>query len=149
MKLPHSLRLVIFLLRLVLGLNFFYLGFTNLFSHPLEQTFGQRSLTDLYAWIAASTNAGYLGTLFAWMFLIIGVCLLIGLLTRLMSTIGFILILASYFPGITSSALTASQFVSDGVIVAICLLVLIFSNAGAYLGVDKFIHIGLSPKPKK
>lgn len=140
MKLPHSLRLVVFLLRVALGLDFFYLGWSTLFNPPLSATLGQRSLTDLYAWIGTSVAPGSYQTVVAWAFLVIGACLVLGLFTRFVSIAGIALTLASYLPGMSYAALTWSQFINDEVLVVICLLVLIFSNAGGYLGIDVFFH---------
>lgn len=139
-KLPHSLRLVIFFLRIALGLDFVYLGLSSLFNHQLEQQVSSRSFTDLYAWIGGTMTSGTLGPVFAWAFLIIGVCLIAGLLTRFAAIVGIALALVGYLPTLTSGVLSISQFVNDEVLVVICLLVLIFSNAGAYLGLDMFIR---------
>jgi thiosulfate dehydrogenase [quinone] large subunit len=145
MKLPHSLRVIILLLRLALGLNFFYLGFSALFSPTLGKTVRAHSFGDLYSWLAAPAAAGsqtaWVQPIAQWAFLIIGICLVLGLLTRLASIAGIILALLSYLPTVSFAAFNASQFISDEVIVVICLLIIIFSNAGAYLGCDTFIHI--------
>jgi len=147
-KLPHSLRLVIFLLRIALGADFFYLGFTALFNPALGRELRAESLTSLYAWLASAATAGSLHLLFEWAFLIVGACLVIGLFTRLVSVAGIALVLASFLPGILS-ALTVYQFVSNEVIIVICLLVLIFSGAGNYIGLDRFIHIGSGRKGRE
>jgi uncharacterized membrane protein YphA (DoxX/SURF4 family) len=65
---------------------------------------------------------------------------MLGLLTRLASIAGIILALLSYLPTVSFAAFNVAQFINDEVIVVICLLILIFSNAGAYLGLDTFIH---------
>jgi len=148
MKLPHSLRAIILLLRIALGLNFFYLGFSVLFNPLLGTQIRARSFGDLYAWLAATPAASDWVHPFAqWAFLIIGICLMAGLLTRLASIAGIILALLSYLPTISYSALSVTQFINDEVIVVICLLILVFSDAGTYLGLDNFIHI--HPPKKK
>jgi uncharacterized membrane protein YphA (DoxX/SURF4 family) len=147
-KLPHSLRIIIFFLRLSLGLNFFYLGFSTLFNPPLMQQLRERSLGALYDWLGPGGNAGSLATFFGWAFVVIGICLVIGLFTRFAAIAGILLVLFSYLPTFLGTTLAASQFINDQVIVVLCLLVLIFSNAGGYLGVDTFIHIHLSSKHK-
>lgn len=148
MKLPHSLRAIIFLLRVALGLNFFYLGFSALFNPTLGTEIRARSFGNLYAWLAApGTPGGWVQPFAQWAFLIIGICLMLGLLTRLTSVAGIVLTLFSYLPTVSYSALSVSQFINDEVIVVICLLILIFSSAGTYLGLDNFIHI--HPPKKK
>jgi len=150
MKLPHSLRIIIFFLRLTLGLSFFYLGFSTIFNAPLARELSARSLTDLYAWLGTSATASPLATFFAWSFLVIGACIVLGLLMRPMAVAGIALTFFGYWPAlINSHGLYGSQFVNDEVLVIACLLVLVFSNAGTYLGIDKFIHIHLSSKHNK
>ncbi len=148
-KTPHSLRLVIFFLRLALGLNFFYLGFTSIFNTALEKQLRTRSLANLYDWLNGLAGVSSSHVFFEWAFLIVGACLILGLLTRFISIAGIALVLMSLLPGLSSSALTTSDFVNDGVIVIFCLLVIVFSDAGAYLGLDKFMHIHLSSRHKK
>jgi thiosulfate dehydrogenase [quinone] large subunit len=144
MKLPHSLRVIIFLLRIALGLNFFYLGFSALFNPTLGKTVSARSFGNLYAWLATPAAVvgqnGWIQPIAQWAFLIIGICLIIGLLTRLASIAGIALALLSYLPTLSFAAFNVAQFINDEVIVVICLLIIIFSNAGAYLGLDSFIH---------
>lgn len=144
MKLPHSLRVIILLLRLALGLNFFYLGFSALFNPSLGTDIRARSFGNLYAWLATPMAAGqgnWLQPVAQWTFLVIGVCLLLGLFTRLASVAGIVLILLSYLPTVSFAAFNALEFINDEIIVVICLLILVFANAGAYLGCDTFIHI--------
>ncbi len=144
MKLPHSLRIVIFLLRVALGLNFFYLGFSALFNPVLGKEVRARSFSDLYAWLAAGPalgQSGWVQPTVQWAFLIIGICLVVGLFTRLASIVGIVLALLSYLPTVSFASLNIAQFISDEVIIVICLLIIIFSNTGNYLGCDTFIHI--------
>jgi uncharacterized membrane protein YphA (DoxX/SURF4 family) len=111
-KLPHHLRIVILLLRVAIGLNFFYAIAYDKLQTPVE-----------------------------WAFFIIGAFLVVGLLTRLASIVAIALLVWNYLPTINYTVLNVSHFVNDQVILMICLLVLIFSNAGKYIGLDMFIHI--------
>jgi uncharacterized membrane protein YphA (DoxX/SURF4 family) len=147
-RLPHSLRLVIFLLRLALGLNFFYLGWSALFNQPLGRELGSRSLSDLYAWIGITLGTTPLQTFFAWAFLMIGIFLVAGLATRLAAILGIALTLMSYAPSVTLSPLNLAEFANDAVLVTTAFLVLLFANAGEYLGLDQFIHIHLAGRHK-
>ena len=149
MKLPHSLRVTIFLLRLALGLNFFYLGFGVLFSPAAGRDVRAHSFGDLYSWLATAPTPGdWVHPVAQWVFLVIGICLILGLLTRVASIFGIALVFLSYIPALTYSALNVSQFVSDEIIVIICLLILLVSNAGSYIGLDSFIHIHPPQKEK-
>lgn len=121
MKSSHSLRVIIFLLRLALGLQFIYSVPFNMVHTPQQ-----------------------------WAFLIVGGCLVVGLLTRLGSIVGIVLLLFNYLPTINYSALNIAQYANTDAILVICLLILIVSNAGTYLGLDSFIHIHPPKKdPKK
>ena len=112
-----------------------------LFNPGLGKEIRAHSFGDLYSWLAASNQTAWLQPVAQWAFLIIGICLIIGLLTRIASIAGIVLTLLSYLPTISYSALTLSQFISDEVIVIICLLILFVSGAGSYVGLDNFIHI--------
>jgi uncharacterized membrane protein YphA (DoxX/SURF4 family) len=150
-KLPHTLRFVIFLLRIVIGLTFFYLGFTNLFNPELGLTLQGRSVAGLYLWLANLSSPLWLHQAAPWAFLIIGVCLIAGLFTRLASLFAIVLVLIGYLPSVYSQSYSISsvaQFINDELILAICLLVLIAARAGEYLGLDAFLHFGLKKKEK-
>ena len=90
---------------------------------------------------AGAGNWTWIQPVAQWAFLIIGICLVLGLLTRLASIAGIVLALVSYLPTVSFAAFNVAQFISDEVIVVICLLIIIFANAGAYSGCDNFIHI--------
>jgi len=66
-----------------------------------------------------------------------------------MSVAGIALILVSFVPNVTLTTLNISQLINDEVLVIVCLLVLVFANAGTNLGIDNFIHIHFSSQHKK
>lgn len=145
-KLPHSLRMATFLLRVAIGLNFFYFGFSVLFNPSLSKDVSTQSFTNLYAWLATPVATGWVHPFAQWAFLVIGACLILGLATRIVSIVGIGVTLLSFLPSVSYNALTVQQFINDEVIIVICLLVILASNAGAYLGVDNFIHISFRRK---
>lgn len=138
--------MAVFLLRLALGLNFFYFGFAVLFDPALGKDFRTQSLNNLYSWLAAPAVTGWVHPFAQWAFLVIGACLIIGLATRIASIIGIGVTLLSFLPNVSYNALSIEQFINDEVIVIICLLILLLSDAGAYIGIDNFIHISLRHK---
>jgi uncharacterized membrane protein YphA (DoxX/SURF4 family) len=139
-RIPHSLRITIFFLRLALGLNFFYLGWSTLFGKPLAATLRAHSMSGLYGWLGAPTPiASVPATVFAWIFLGIGVLLAIGLFTRLAAIVGAVLVIASWLPGVSFAAWNPAQFVNDDIVIFFALLILILAHAGTYLGLDKFV----------
>ena len=135
----HSLRLAIFFLRIALGLNFVYLGWTALFAHSLESGVREQSLPSLYGWLGSPNSVAWLPTVAAWAFLVIGICLIFGFLTRLASFVGMVVVLASYLPTINFAAFAVAQLINDELIVFFCLLILVFGKAGHYVGTDKFL----------
>lgn len=133
--------MVIFLLRVVVGLTFFYLGFTSLFNPQLGLVLQGRSVPGLYSWLpglASTVSLAWLHPIAQWAFLVIGACLVLGLFTRLASLAGIVLLLASYLPGINInySVSSVAQFINDELIIIVCLLLLIASKAGRYIGID-------------
>jgi len=147
MKLPHTLRVIILMLRVALGLNFFYLGLGVLFDPSVAREVRVHSFGDLYSWLSMPA-AGWVQPVAQWAFLIIGICLVVGLLTRLSSIVAIVLTLLSFLPNISYAALSLSQFISDEVIVIICLMILFVSGAGKYICLDSFIHFH-GPKKEK
>ena len=131
---PHTLRLIIFFLRVTLGLNFFYIGFTTLFDKALQADIQGRSMSGLYRWLATPSVYSWLHGASEWAFLIIGACLIIGFATRISSLIGLIVVAMSYLPAISFITLNFSQFVNDQLIIFFCLLIIFAANAGTYLG---------------
>lgn len=138
----HSLRLSLLLLRLAIGLSFFYLGWASLFAPSLASSLGTRSLPGLSSWLSGSGSASpspiaaIPSAVFAWALLAVGVLIIIGLFTRLASFIGIVIILANLLPAINFTAFNPVQLVNDEVVILFALFVLIFGKAGHYLGVD-------------
>ncbi len=153
-KIPHSLRMIIFLLRISLGLSFFYLGFTSLFNPQLGLVLQGRSVPGLYNWLgnlSAAASMTWLHPFAEWAFLVIGALLILGFLTRLSSFAAIILLLASYLPGLNLnySLSSIAQFINDELVIIICLLLLIAAKAGQYLGFDAFFHFSLRKKNRE
>src|SRR5581483_5720186 len=117
-KLPHHLRLILLLLRVALGLDFFYLGWSSLFNHSLLPELREQSLGQLYRWMASSNGlaGAWFHPVMAWVFIIIGICLILGLLTTLTSVIAIALIVFGYLPIVTYPNIALTQFINDGVI---------------------------------
>ncbi len=149
-KLPHALRIPILLLRLILGLNLFYIGWSALFNQPLAKELRARSMGDLYAWIGSATGGlPWLHVIAPWALMIIGACILLGFLTRIASGLGIFLLLFTSFPGLASLSINVYQFVNDAALAAVCLLILFTTNAGKYVGIDAFFHVKFTPKNKE
>lgn len=145
-KLPHSLRMVILLLRVAVGLDFFYLGFGTLFNPSVGAELKQQSFADVYSWLSSPANTGWIHTIAPWAFIIIGTCLCIGFATRLASLFGMALILTNYLPTINFAKVNALHVVNNEVIILLSLLVIFFGKAGLYFGMDRFFHFSFRRK---
>ena len=144
---PHSLRFVTFLLRVALGVHLFYLGLGTIIDSSLFAELHKNKGTNaLYYWLSAPENIGSVTLFLKWAFLIIGVALAVGLFTRLMSGLAIAIVALIYAANIHLVTLTIPQVVNEQLIIILCLLVIIFSKAGKYLGLDKFINISLMGK---
>ena len=144
-RIPHSLRLIIALLRIALGLNFFYLAFNYIVNSAFRDGLAQAgAMGNLYAWLNAPEHAGFVNIISKWALLVVGIGLTIGFATRLLSLIALVLIALAYLA--SPHAWNMSQLVNDSLITILCLGILIFSRAGSYLGLDKFFHFSLFRK---
>ncbi|MDE2018952.1 MAG: DoxX family membrane protein [Patescibacteria group bacterium] len=141
-KLPHHLRFLVFLLRVALGLDFFYLGWSTLWNGSLVPELEKQSFGQLYRFMDTSNAAAtaWLHPFSSWAFLLAGICLAVGFLTTLASAAGIALTVIGYLPVVHYANLTLAQFINDGVILILCLLIIIFAKAGQYLGLDAFFH---------
>ncbi len=145
-KISHPLRSAIFLLRLAIGLNFFYFGFAVLFNPALGKGVRAQSFNNLYAWLSAPAAGGWVQPFAQWAFLVIGACLILGLAVRLVSAIGIGITLLSFLPSVSYTALNLMQFINGEVILILCLVVLFLANAGTYLGFDNIVHVSFRKK---
>jgi len=149
MRIPHTLRFVVLLLRVALGLNLFYYGAGKIFA----PSFGGGPVAPFINFSAAA-DASFGGTTLPALFwptiaFIIGICLIIGFLTRIASVVGIILAAVNYAPFGGTIPVTPLQFANNVTLVALCFLVIIFANAGEYFGLDRFIHLSLSKKQRQ
>ncbi|HVO28420.1 MAG TPA: DoxX family membrane protein [Candidatus Paceibacterota bacterium] len=143
----HSLRLSLLFLRIALGLSFCYLGWAALFDRTLGAALRAVSLGGLSAWLAQPAPfAAVPSAAFAWILLVAGACLVIGLFTRIASIVAMALILASVLPGINIASFNPAQLVNEEVVAFFALLVLVFGKAGQYAGLDAFLHFGTRHK---
>lgn len=138
---PHALRLAIFFLRLAVGLNFFYFGWSALFNRNLAMELSSRSLGWLSHWLnSPAPLASIPANVFAWIFLAAGLMIVAGLFTRLASFVAIVVIVASLLSAIDIANFSLTQLVNDEVVTLFALLVIIFGKAGTYFGLDKFLR---------
>lgn len=140
-RIPHFLRLTIVLLRVVLGLHFFALGFGRLFHSSL---FPAPSINSSFAGIsrlliALDGSPLFVGVL-AWTLLVVGAGLIIGLRTRLCSFVAALIAGSAYVRDLAFPTTLLAGILNDQLIVLLSLGVLFFGRAGSYLGFDTLFH---------
>ncbi len=147
--LPHHLRLTIFFLRVSLGWLFLSYGLNELLSpswDPRVALSRGTLLPELYAWLASPEHAGLAATIYEWGYLLVGVALIFGFMTRVASIAGVAISGVAYLGSVDLASQYLLGLVNTQVIFILCLLVLFFSRAGTYLGIDRFWHFSLKHK---
>ena len=141
--LGHSLRLLIFLLRVVVGLNLFYLALGQInpaWAAKLNLRVNPGGFAQL---LGMPSGPAWLTPLTQWAFLIIGIGLVVGLATRLVSVLGTCLLGFIYLSNLNTWGISLAQVINEQSIFILCLFLFVFAHAGSYLGLDKFFHFSL------
>jgi thiosulfate dehydrogenase [quinone] large subunit len=135
------------LLRVWIGAYLFYQGsrkFLRDFPHSdwITRQIGELDKVDLYPWYKSFLrdvvvpNRELFGYLVTYGEILVGICLVLGLLTRFSSLVGLFMLINYYLgPGMARGG--ASLTVQQTFIVA--LLVILLSNPGRTLGLDGFL----------
>ena len=129
-----------------MGLDIFYLGWTVNFNPSAAEAISRRMLSDFYAWL--TSNPYGIGPILIWVFTIAGICIMIGFFMRTAAFVAIVFAVISFLPNLRAGSLGVATLVNSEVLATIALLVLVFSNAGTYVGLDTFIHIRLFGKRK-
>ncbi|MBI2211233.1 MAG: DoxX family membrane protein [Deltaproteobacteria bacterium] len=134
-------------LRLWIGGYLLYQGIRKYlrdFSHAdwIKAQIGDLDKVELYAWYKSflvdvvAPNRELFGTLVMYGEILVGLCLVLGLLTRFSSAVGLFMLLNYYFgPGMARGGAVLGQ--QQTFIVS--LVVLLLTNPGRTLGVDGFL----------
>ncbi len=137
-------RVSLFLLRLALGVLFFYAGITKVLN-PQWSAAGylkaSKTLPGLYAWLAAPQNIGWVNFLNEWGLTLLGLSLFFGILVRFSAPLAA-LMMALYFLPILNFPYVGEHYflVDDHIVFILGLALLYFGRAGEYLGLDKFLR---------
>ena len=140
---PHTVRLMIALLRITIGLQFFYIAFHYILHTPLTNDLVPNgAMGNLYNWLAAPQHAGFISQSSQWALLVIGISLIVGFATRLLSLFAIFFLSISYI-SIHPLSGAIPRLVNDTMVLILCLLLFIFSRAGTYLGLDRVFRLSI------
>jgi thiosulfate dehydrogenase [quinone] large subunit len=160
MKLSRGAMIAITALRVFVGWHFLYEGIAKVTSPAwsaagyLKQARGP--LADLFRGLASQPNQlANVDFITMWGLTIVGVCLILGLFTRLASLagIGFILLFylcnppfIGYFYSIPTEG---SYLIVNKNLVEVCALVVIFATgSGRFAGLDRILHGLFARRPR-
>ncbi len=135
-----NIRVPVLLLRLSLGVVFFYTGVVKVLT-PNWSAGGYlnsaKTFAPLYQWFGNASNVGWVSTLNEWGLLLIGLALLTGLYVRWASLGGMTLMALYYFPVLTFPFVSKTSFlVDEHVIYFLVFMILFATHAGEYFGLD-------------
>lgn len=135
------MKIYIFLLRISLGVLFFYAGITKVINPDwLAAGYlkGAQTLPELYNFLLQPEILPIINFTNAWGLTLLGVSLLLGIGVRLSSKLGALLMLLYYIPILKFPYAGANSFLVDQHIIFIFSLLLLGSlKAGRYWGLEK------------
>lgn len=160
MRLSRGAMIAITVLRVFVGWHFLYEGIAKLTATSwsaagyLKQARGP--FADLFRWLASQPNLLANADLITmWGLTIVGVCLILGLFTRLASLagVGFILLfylcnppLVGYFYSIPTEG--SYLIVNKNLIELSALVVILVTGSGRFAGLDRILHGLLGRRPR-
>jgi thiosulfate dehydrogenase [quinone] large subunit len=139
-----QLKMATFLLRVALGVMFFYAGITKVMNSSWSAAGylnSAKTFPGLYHWFASAGNIGWVNFVNEWGLTLIGAFLILGLWTR-WASLGGILFMALYYLPILQFPYVGdhSYLVDEHIIYITALLTLFASNAGAFWGLDSWLR---------
>lgn len=126
-------------LRLGMGWYFFYAGLSKILNPEWTAAGYLNNATTFpgfFEWLASAGNIGWVSFVNEWGLLLIGVSLLIGLLVRYASWAGIALMVLYWLPILDFPMAGHGFLIDEHIIYILVFLVLIYSNAGKYIGLD-------------
>lgn len=137
----------IVLLRVLIGVLFFYAGFSKIINPEWTAAgflSGAQTFAPVYQWFASETNIVWVNFLNQWGLTAVGLSMISGLLVRPAAIGGIALMVLYYFPSLDFPYVDHGFLVDDHLIYAAVFYLLFKENAGRYYGLD-----GLILKKKK
>ena len=135
-------KLYIFLLRISLGILFFYAGITKVLNPNWSAAGylkGAKTLTEFYNFLLQPNILPIINFVNEWGLTLLGISLLLGVVVRLSSKLGALLMLLYYFPILNFPYVGTNSFLVDEHIILIFSLLLLGSlKAGRVWGFEKW-----------
>lgn len=133
-------KLSLFLLRISLGWLFFYAGITKIINPAFsaEQYIqGAKTFSGFYHFLLAPNILPIVNVINEWGLVLLGVSLILGIVVRLSSSLGIVLMILYYLPGLDFPyPNTHSYIVDEHIIYISALLVFISFRAGRAWGLE-------------
>lgn len=136
------MKIYIFLLRISLGILFFYAGITKVLNPNWSAAGylkGAQTFPELYNFLLQPEILPIINFVNEWGLTLLGVSLLLGIFVRLSSKLGALLMLLYYIPILKFPYVGANSFLVDQHVIFIFSLLLLGSlKTGRYLGLEKW-----------
>ncbi|MBI2613393.1 MAG: DoxX family membrane protein [Candidatus Levybacteria bacterium] len=136
------MKIYIFLLRISLGILFFYAGLTKILNPNWSASGylkGAQTFSEFYNFLLQPAILPIINFINTWGLTLLGVSLLLGVAVRLSSRLGALLMLLYYIPILKFPyAGTNSFLVDQHIIYIISLLLLGSAKAGRFWGLEKW-----------
>lgn len=136
------MKIYIFLLRISLGILFFYAGITKVLNpswSAVGYLKGAKTFSEFYNLLTDPSILPVVNFINEWGLTLLGVSLLLGVFVRLASWFGSLLMLLYYIPILNFPYAGTNSFLVDQHIIYILSLLLVGSlNAGRYWGLEKW-----------
>ncbi|MDP3661585.1 MAG: DoxX family protein [bacterium] len=132
----------LFLLRITMGWMFFYAGITKVVNPEWSAAGylkGAKSFVWLYEWFLSPAILPIVNFMNEWGLTLLGVSFILGIVVRLSSTLGALLMLLYYLPILDFPYPNPHSFIVDEHIIYIAGLLLLGSfRAGRFIGLEKW-----------
>jgi len=136
---PTPRHISLFFLRIALGGLFLYAGISKI----LDPSWTAKSFLNaaqtfhgFYTWLASPALLPVIDFVNEWALALLGLSLLLGIFVRLSSTLGAVLMLLYYFPGLSFPYLEHGFLIDDHIIYVFALLYVGIARSGRIWGID-------------
>ncbi|MDO8599546.1 MAG: DoxX family membrane protein, partial [bacterium] len=134
-------RMILAILRIVLGWLFLYAGITKVLDPAWSAAGylrGAKTFTGFYQWLASAPNIGWVNFLNEWGLVLLGISLILGIGVRLSGVLGAVLMLLYYFPVLVFPRVGQGYLVDQHIIYALVLLSFAAMRAGRVFGLEEW-----------
>lgn len=126
-----------------MGWLMFYAGITKVLN-PEWSAVGYlqnaKTFSGFYQWLSSPGILPAINFLNEWGLTLLGISLILGILVRLSSVFGAVLMLLYYFPVLTFPYIQPHSFIiDDHIIYALVLILFTYARAGRIWGLDNFL----------